>query len=384
MEFFILMLKAIGSVFLNPVLYWIMILSFLPSDDRIKLEESSFGYRVFPIAAELKNTLPMSLFVTALLLFFNLIFKVTLPFEALIILSLVMILLSIRMDFLLLSASYTLGFTYLILWFLPKGPKELIHYTDWTFISISIMIGIFLLGEAILIFAFKNRDAMPKLALSKRNRWYGKLQMKKLCIIPFVVLFPSETGSLLSTLSLKLLIDGKTFSVLIMPFILGFNHSFRGDLPERYNKSIAFSIFLLSLIVLSLSFLGLLLSKLSLLAALIAIVGRISIHYYFYRLDAKNNYYFLEGQEEQRVLGVISGSPSEKLGFQIGDVIVAINNQRISSLQELEERLQKGKEGYYLIEINRTRSRVRYIEVKNFHGNTIDLGLIFTKRPLQI
>src|SRR5690625_5729888 len=86
MDFFIVFLKAIGSVFLNPIFYWMIVLSFLPSDNRIKLEETFFNHKVLQIGTELKKTLKLSLFITRLMIIFTIGFKVTFPYEIIMIL----------------------------------------------------------------------------------------------------------------------------------------------------------------------------------------------------------------------------------------------------------------------------------------------------------
>src|SRR5690625_4866110 len=382
MDFFIVFLKAIGSVFLNPIFYWMIVLSFLPSDNRIKLEETFFNHKVLPIGTELKNTLKLSLFITSLMLIFTIGFKVTFPYEIIVVLSVVIVLLSFKMRYTFLSASYTLGFTYLIIWFLPKGPLENVLYTDWTFISIAIIIGLFLIGEAILFIAFNPSEASPKLAYSKRGRWYGVLQVKQLSIIPFLVFLPQEVGTINNTIMPTLFIGEDAYTFFIMPFALGFSHLFKGDLPAKYSKNIGFSLLLLALTVLCLAFGSLKINNLSFLAVILAIVGRALIHYIFYKIDLKKPPFFIEGHPYLRVLGVVSGSPAEKLGFKIGDTILKINDQRIHSLEQLDHLLRETAENC-LMEINRTRGRLRFIEINEYKGNSLELGLIFAREPVQ-
>lgn len=382
MDYLILVLKAMASILLNPVFYWIIIISLLPSDNRIKLEESVFNYKMLPLGTELKNTLKPSLLITILMLIFTIGFKVTFPYEALIILSVILILLSYKMKYIFLSASYSLGLTYIILWFLPKGSLENALYTEWTFISITIMISLLLFGEAILLLTFRNSEAGPKLAYSKRGRWYGILQMKKLSIIPFLVFLPEGEGILTNSLIPSFSIANESYTIFIMPFAIGFNHLFRGNLPEKYSKNIGFSVLLLALIVLFLSLASFKLTTLSLLAAIIAIVGRGLIHYSFYKRDLKRNPYFLEGQEQLRILGVIPASLAEKYGFQTGDSISTFNGEKITSVEQLDKLLKK-TQGDSLMEISRKRSRLRFIEIRNFTGSSLELGLIFAMKPIQ-
>lgn len=382
MDYLTIILKALGNLLFNPIFYWIIVLSLLPSDERIKLEETNFNQKILPLGTELKNTLIPSLIMTIVMFIFTLGFKVTFPYEAIIILSVIFILLSYKMKYSLLSASYTLGITYLVLWFLPKGPLEEVLYTDWTFTSITIMISILLFAEAILFLRFRNSEANPKLAYSKRGRWYGVLQMRKLSIVPLLLILPNETDFLTNAILPSISFGDEHYTLFIMPFALGFNHLFQGDLPEKYSKNIGFTLILLSLSVLSLSLGSLKLPKLSLFALAIAVVGRGIIHYFFYRLDLKKNLYFLEGQEQLKVLGVVSGSKAETCGFQTGDLILTLNGKKTSSIERLNELLQEGMESS-LVEFNRKRSKLRYIEIKDFKGDSSQFGLIFALRPVQ-
>src|SRR5699024_11720095 len=56
--------RAIGSLFVNPIFYWVIILCFLPAFQRGELEKELFNQELSSTAAEVKNTFYLSLFMT--------------------------------------------------------------------------------------------------------------------------------------------------------------------------------------------------------------------------------------------------------------------------------------------------------------------------------
>lgn len=372
--------RAIGSLFVNPIFYWVIILCFLPAFQRGELEKELFNQELSSTAAEVKNTFYLSLFMTVVLLVFIVGLKVTFSYELIAVLSVIIVLLSFRTNHIFLSASYTLGLSFLILWFIPKGYLDQALYPEQSFISLAVMIGIYLIGEAVLYFLFKDKEAFPRLAYSERGRWYGKLQVNKLSIIPFMVFLPTSNGAITNSLLPILTIGDQEYALFIMPFIIGFNHLFQGGLPEDYTKSLSYSVFGLGLLVLLMAMGGYINSHLALVAVVLAILGRILIHYLYYRKDKKQAPAFIEGHLEIRVLALLKNSPAEKLGFQRGDVILSVNEIVVESLEHFNQLLAEHA-GDCLIEIHRSKGRLRYIQNYDYLGSYEELGLYFAEEP---
>src|SRR5690625_3800361 len=115
---------AIGKVFWNPLLYWVILFVIIVGFNRVKRERLQFGSKVFDYFTEWKNTWLFSicagLVISLLLLGIGVVFT----YETMMLLSAVIIVLSIVSRFSLLSASYTIGITYLLILLSPLLRSE--------------------------------------------------------------------------------------------------------------------------------------------------------------------------------------------------------------------------------------------------------------------
>src|SRR5690625_7247194 len=80
-----------------------------------------------------------------------------------------------------LSAVYTIGLTYVVLLFLPLLSDDLSFQvtmpTNMQFTQLTILLGLFLIVEAIFIKKIKDNQIPPSLKLSNRGVWIGALKI---------------------------------------------------------------------------------------------------------------------------------------------------------------------------------------------------------------
>ena len=103
--------KALGKLFLQPLLYWSIILIVISGYQRIKRERINFGYKIFDVFYEWKHTWRFSLVFGLIISMITLGIGVVFTYETIVLLSIVVILLSMTGKFHLLSPSYTIGLT---------------------------------------------------------------------------------------------------------------------------------------------------------------------------------------------------------------------------------------------------------------------------------
>src|SRR5699024_11892418 len=110
-------LKEVVEFFLNPLLYWAILLVAIASYRRMKQERLQFGYKVFDMYSEWSHTFWFSIGFGVFITLITVGIGIVLQIEAIMPLSIVVVLFSWR--FSMLSASYTIGITYVILVFAP-------------------------------------------------------------------------------------------------------------------------------------------------------------------------------------------------------------------------------------------------------------------------
>lgn len=379
--------KAVGKLFLNPLLYWSLLLVILSGYKRIKRERFNFGSKIFDIFLEWKDTwkpaVLFGLFVSILTLGTGMVFS----YETIILLSIVVIVLSLTIKFTLLSASYTIGISYLLLLFLPMLLKKQAYldtalFSQINFTSLTVLLGVFLLIEAILLSRTKRSETYPDLTLSKRGIWTGYHHIKKLNMVPFFALVP--TGGILPFADFwpYFSLGGETYSLILIPFLVGFQHKVTGNLPSLAAKNIARSIALLGLIVICIAIGSIFLSWLSLIAVLIAIIGKEFINYKHRMKDKQKPAYFLQPEKGLKVLGIIPGTAADRLGVLVGETVVKVNGKKIKKTDELYQALQDSG-AFFKIELLDDASEIRFVQGAFYEGDHHKLGFIFSAPPYR-
>lgn len=354
---------------------------------RIKNERFYFGSRIFDIFSEWKNTWIASI-VSGLLISIILIgLGVVFSYETLFLLSLITILLSITLHFTLLSPSYTIGITYLVLLFIPTFWEQQTIFDESlfshiNFTGLAVLLGLFLLVEAIMVLKSRRNELYPSLVQGKRGGWIGQQQIKKLSLIPFIALLPSGAITAIEPYWPVLSVGNGTFGLIIFPFILGYDFKVVTEMPIIVSKRIGKGILLLAIIVIILAVASYYTPWLSLAAVLVAIVGREIMNYRERIIDKKKHPYFHQEREGLRVLSVIPNTPADRLGILVGEKIIKVNGNTINKMDEFYEALQNSG-SFFKMEILDDENEIRFVQSAFYEGEHHKLGLIFADIPYR-
>src|SRR5690625_3265058 len=139
---------------------------------------------------EVKDTWPIALLAGLIISLFTAGIGVTFTYEIIIILSAFIVILSITYHYTFLSASYTLGFTFIVLKFLAYKQPDNPLYSPEFFTSFALLIGWVLLFEAMLYLRTKERDTFPDVVRSQRGKWLGLHHLRKVTVITTLVPLP--------------------------------------------------------------------------------------------------------------------------------------------------------------------------------------------------
>lgn len=379
--------KAVGRFFLNPLLYWSFILVVLSGYQRIKRERANFGTKIFDVFSEWKNTWKTAvlsgLFLSVVTLGSGMVFS----YEMIMLLSVVVIILSLTLRFTMLSASYTIGITYVLLLFLPYLLKsqsyvEVDLFSQTSFTSLTVLLGLLLLVEAALMRRTRRNETYPKLAMGDRGIWTGQHLVKKVSIIPFFTLLPTGMITPFADYWPYFSLGGDTYSLILVPFLIGFHYKVTGHLPYQVIKKLANAITWLGVIVLCIAAASIFLPWLSLAAVLVAIIGREFINYKQRMKDRENRTYFLQAKKGLKILGIIPKTPADRLNILVGETLVKVNGKKISEPRELYQALQDS--GAFLkLEIVDDAGEKRFVQGAFYQGEHHELGLIFARPPIS-
>ncbi|UFT98524.1 PDZ domain-containing protein [Radiobacillus kanasensis] len=378
------LLKGLGRLFLNPVLYWFIICVLLASRQRISKERRLFGTKIFDIFSESKRTASVSLIAGIILSLLSIGLGIVFDFYVLLLIAAVTIALSLFLRFSLLSAAYTLGFSYLIILAIQYvyGPEtnidilEELQHIDAA--SFTIIIGFFLIVEAFLLLRIDQRETFPEVVKGNRGKWIGQHRLKKAVIIPFFALLPSGFIEPFAPWWPIFTIEGDSYGLVLIPFLIGFEHVAKGFSPVVTAKKLGNAVLILSLIVIGFAISSYYYAFMSLVAVVVAIVGREWISYRHRLQDQQKSAYFSPSSTGMLVLGVIPGTPADGLGLLAGERIEKVNGKVVTNVQEFYEALHTSSASCRL-DVRDDRGEIRFVQRAMYQGEHHELGIVFGK-----
>ncbi|MDO6449528.1 MULTISPECIES: PDZ domain-containing protein [Oceanobacillus] len=383
------LLKGIGRFFINPLVYWTILLLFIAGHRRIKQERMDYGVKIFDVFSEWKNTLGTSLISGLVISVITIGTGMVFSYEMILLLAIVTIILSITMRFSLLSPSYTIGLTFVILFILPLVLENQTIITDTElllsaidFTSIALLLGIMILVESILIHNVKRNATFPSIALSDRGAWVGQHRIKKLSLIPFFAMIPNGLIAPFAPWWPYFSIGEETYSVILIPFLIGFDYLAKGHFPVHAVQKISKFNTLLGIGILAIAAGSIFLPFLSIVAVILAIIGKEFLNYKYRVGDRLRRPFFGQLQDGLTIVGIIPATPAARLDIFIGETIVKVNGKRVATEEQFYKALQSTG-AFFKLEILDDRGENRFVQGAFYEGDHHELGLLFASAPYR-
>ena len=377
-------LTGIGKLFLNPLFYWIIVLLALMGWRRIKKERRQFGTKIYPFFTECQGTMFISIVFSIIISLVAILVGMVMSFEAIVLFVIVTIIVSMTGRTSLLSASYTLGITFVLLLLLPYvniGPLEAyVNFQDVTIIqllTLTLLMSLLLFAEALLV-STKKGATFPEIELGSRGKWIGQHRIKRAVFIPFFVLLPVGQADLVLPVFPYFEVAGTGYSLILLPFIIGTNYTVRGELPVQAIKKLGLATWLVSVIVLLITLVSFYFPYVSIIAFLVAIIGKEWITYHFKKKDKYKRAIFTPLDEGVKVLALLPGSPAHRLEIKVGETIKKVNGQPIKTVNAFYEALQNSG-AFFKLDIIDLQGEVRFIHSALYEEDHHELGVIFVE-----
>ncbi|MCM3443041.1 PDZ domain-containing protein [Metabacillus halosaccharovorans] len=373
------LLWAIGRFFIHPLFYLFFLISFMYGMLRIKRERSSFHIRVQDIYDEMKFTytkgLLMGLFVSIAIFALGL----SLPFGTVVILAIMTAVLSFTLQLRWLSSAFTLGLTLLAVAFMPDRLESFfVGFSGTSLASLSILAGILLVAEGILVMRTAHQNTSPFLKTSTRGLPIGIHQANRTWMLPLLLLVPG--GDLTSSLTWwpVLSINGEPFLLLVIPFFLGFSQRVQGSLPKESINTTGKRVMWLGVMTLVLAAGSIWWTPLAFIAVGIAMVGREFITIRQRMNDASAAFYFSKRDHGLMILGILPQSPAEKMNLKVGEIIMKVNGYSVHTVDEFYQALQKNR-AFCKLEVIGFNGEIRFDQRALYDGEHHELGILFVQ-----
>lgn len=376
--------KGIGKIFLNPLFYWSILFLFLISWRRIIEERRQFGTKIFPLFSECRGTLHVSLIFSIIISLLTIFVGVVISLEMVVLLVLVLIVVSVLGKSSFLSASYTLGITFLLITFLSNVNLGVVnHYLPFDepsiihLLSLGILMAILLFAEALLIRS-KKGASFPEMTLGDRGKWIGQHRLSRVAFIPFFVLLPVDQVGLVLPLFPYFEYSGVGYQLVLLPFLIGVNYSVSSELPAVAARRLSQRTWILSVVVLFVVLVGLYYPIALTIAFVLAVIGREWLMYQHKKYDKYKQAKYVPLDKGLKVLALLPGTPGDRLDIHVGETIMKVNDHPVQTPQEFYEALQNSG-AFFKLDIIDMRGEVRFITSAFYEEDHYELGIVFVQ-----
>ncbi|MGF2617878.1 PDZ domain-containing protein [Rossellomorea vietnamensis] len=382
-------LEAGGKLFLNPLLYFSIILALCIGFYRVKRERRELKTRIFDMYHELRFLFPMGIMLGLGFSLLTVGAGLVIPFGGLLVIGAVTVLLALTFQIRLLTPAFTVGIGYLVLlairYFKVDMPLFNTYFeqlNDGLLNAVVVLLGTLLLIEGVLINLNGGKKTSPRLIKSSRGLKVGAQEGKRLWIVPMFLLIPVGSLELPWGWWPVFTLGSNTYSLILFPFLIGYRQLVRSTLPQISIKETGNRVFWLGALVLTVAVAGYYAPYISIAGAAMAIAGREWISYIHRKQDSEKSYYFSRKSQGIMILAVLPGSPAEKMSLISGEMITKVNGFRVQTEEEFYEALQQNR-AYCKLEVIDTNGQIRFAQGALYEGDHHELGIIFVEEDRE-
>jgi len=388
-EWLIELLKGIGKLFLHPVFYYLFFIAAVLGVSRVKRERRNFHVRAENAYFELKQLLPLGILIGLALSVVAVAAGIVIPMETILFTAAFTILWSFTTKVRWMAPAYTLGFAFFATifaigqkWPLPSFMTSVADQEQTVYPAVAVLLALLLIGEGILIFKNGQKGTSPKLIKSKRGQSIGAHEVKRLWMLPVCLVVPGaglqDSFDWWPVFSLA----GHTYSLMLVPFAVGFFQQVQGDLPSEAVKILGKRVIALGTLTGILSIAGYWYPLAAIAVTALAIIGRELITVRQRMSDENRPFYFSKRNKGVMVLGIIPGSPANNMTLQVGELITKVNGMAVQDKESLYEALLINR-AHCKLEVIDVNGQIRFAQRALFEGDHHELGILFIQDEVK-
>lgn len=349
MEILVEVLTAIGRFFINPLVYIAIVALVLLGYGRVKRERQFFKTRILSGWTELGvglRSVVASLIASVVVLAAGLV----VPTQFFIVYIVVAIVMLATTVFHFLSPIWLFFVTAVVLILMGHfdvsfhlfglGTVNGLAFDSQMLVSVVLLAGVLLILESRFIKGSGVQLSSPVLEKTKRGLTVVAYKSKGLRMYPLFLLVPGDVVQKVSDYWPVFAFGELSFSIVLFPFVAGFQLVTRKTLPEYYFAKESRGVNLLGQIVIILGLVGYFYPVASIVTLAVAAVVRFIITWVTSAEEKQDLYAVTPQKRGVMVAGVLPNSPAEKMGLRVGEIIVRVNGQEVGSEKELYEALQ--------------------------------------------
>lgn len=378
-------LFGIGRLFLHPLFYFLIGFTLFLGLKRVQRERKAFHIRVYDIFHEAKTLFPSGILAGLIISIVTIAVGVVIPFGSIVLMAIITILLSIAGKARYLSPAYVLGVTFFGIIFLSNLSIQqefivsLIDDLNETSLSaVLILAAMLVVAEGILILTKGHKGTSPDLLKSKRGQPIGAHIAQRVWMVPVFLLIPGSAVSTHFDWWPVFTVAGEQYSLLFVPFGIGFYHKVKRMLPIKSISQMGKRVIILGGSLLILSIISIWAPFVTIIAVCLGLLVRAIITVLHQIADGSDSFFFSKRDNGLLILGILPYSPAEKMALQIGETISKVNGISVKNVDEFYLALQKNR-ALCKLEVLDFNDEIRFVQRTLYDGEHHELGILFVE-----
>lgn len=377
------LLRGLGRLFLHPMFYYVFILAALLGIARVKRERQDFHVRAENAYYELRQVLPLGLILGLIVSIVMIVIGIVIPIEMIIFVALFTFILSLTTKMRWLAPVYTVGLaffaTLLFLnkeWVFPLVESGTPQWNINLLPPMAVLLGLIVIVEGVLISRNGIKGSSPKIIKSKRGLRVGIHEVSRVWMLPVFLLIPGDVISAPFSWWPVFSIGSETYSILVIPFAIGFYQQVYSTLPAVALKQFGKKVINLGIILTVLSIVGYWVPLASIFVVALAMIARELLSMRLRLKEENSPLYFSRKQQGVMILGIIPGSPAEKMDLKVGEVIMKVNGIHMNSGDSFYDALEVNR-AHCKLEVVDVNDQIRFVQRALYEGDPYKLGILF-------
>lgn len=373
-------------ILIQPVLWLGILRNYIIYRKRVKRERNDFNTSISPKDYEMKHFW-LSFFVLGILGSIISILAgvyLSLPwiiiYEALLVINLIII---PGQFFTVLNVVIATALTYLSYRF------DLFSYIDTQNVDTKatylgnalILLVIILFISALYMKMFLGNYQSPKIFKNQRGNKVAGYLNKEFAILPVALLIPGDQIHAAINWWPVFSTGQHQFTVFVLPVLIGIRFTIFKSIPKEFFKKLAKRLLwltVLGIILIVITYLFNDVENIDLISMAILLVLYLFILIRTKHKDSKKAKWFSDAVNGLRVIAVRKNTPADKMGVEMGDLIVEVNNIHVSTEDDLYKATQTSPTFCRLKVLNR-QDRIKIMETAIYSDSPNELGVVIIK-----
>ena len=379
---------AIVRFLLNPVVYIAILFAIFLGYSRVKQERKYFNRRIVwgwtELVGQWKHGWLLAVIISLISVVAGLTVSKTFLFIWMVILLVAMGLFLIQV----LSPMYTMSLAALAVWamnfygwtFSWKGfTLEGSDLLDGAIVTITILTGLSVLAEGVLIRRVATSVSSPRIEKTKRGMQAIMYRTRKLWILPIVFLVPGEGITAYVPYWPQFTFGETSFAFVLFPVVIGFSKKTRKNIPAVQLPNMGRAVYWVGLVVFAGGLVAYFKPVIGFIALATGVIIRLGITIYYALQDQSDVYAVAPSTKGAIIAAVLPGSPAEKMGLLAGECIAKVNGQRVFTENELYEALQINA-AHCRIEVLDRNNEIRLTQHVIYSTDHYRIGLLLAEQ----